>query len=65
MNPQLEKALQELKDIGAEGVPSPDEVMNAADASTWSGAAEGGGHWQLVKHHNDSYTTHTAKEGEE
>lgn len=61
MNKHLAKALMELEDAKALGVPTPYEIMKAKDSSTWSGALHGNGDWKLIKHGKDSYTTNTRK----
>lgn len=62
MNQYLLKALEELEDLEAEDVPEVDEIMEAEDDSEWSGTTEDGGHWKLIKHHKESYTTSTEKD---
>jgi len=54
MNAQLANAFRELRAAGALGVPSEEEVQSAPDGQLWHG--EG---WDLIKHREVSYTTHT------
>lgn len=57
MNPPLEQALQELRDFGAQGLPSVDEIEAAAEGSTWTGTSAQGNAWELVKNNAESYNT--------
>ena len=60
MNEHLAKALKELEDAHAEGIPSPDEVIDAPDETEWSGAIGESGHWTLIKNSIESYTSNTS-----
>ncbi len=57
MNPHLEKALNELKEAGADGIPTHEEVLNAMDDSEWAGAISDHGDWTLIKESENSYRT--------
>ncbi len=62
MNAQLANAFRALQEAGAAGLPSEEEVMAAAEGATWSGKLGNGKEdqvWELVKHGEESYTTHT------
>lgn len=61
MNEHLAKALKELEEAHAAGMPTPDEVMAAPDGTEWSGKITDGGDWALIKHSSESYTNNTRK----
>ena len=62
MNEYLEKALSELNNTKAEGLPPIDEITKAKDSSIWSGLLHNGGKWELIKHHEHSYTSSSWKD---
>ena len=62
MTEQLQHALKELEEAGALMVPDTAEIEAAPAETHWSGDCEPAGSWELVKHREDSYTTHTNSE---
>lgn len=55
MNSNLQKALSELKEVGAQGLPSSSEVEAAKDGSSWNGKKATGDDWSLIKNNENSY----------
>jgi len=57
--PQLQAALEELTQAGAQGLPSVDEVeafeTTPEKKGRWSGTRENGAPWELIKNSPTSY----------
>lgn len=55
MNPNLQKALEELQSAGAQGLPEQSAVESAQDGMAWSGQKSNGEPWSLTRNNEDSY----------
>lgn len=55
MNTQLQNALTELTEAGAQGLPDASKVEAAKDDTTWNGQKKDGNPWSLTKNNETSY----------
>ena len=55
MDVALQKALDDLRSIGARRLPSPAMVETAPDRMTWKGRTATGRSWELRKNARESY----------
>ncbi len=55
MNARLSAALSELRNTGAQGLPSSSAVESAKDGYTWNGKKSNGDPWSLTKNNENSY----------
>jgi len=56
INPHAQKALAELRDAGAHGMPSEVNIETAKDGTHWKGTKRNGDPWELIKNNDDSIT---------
>ncbi len=55
MNAKLQGALVELRQAGAQGLPSESAVEAAKDGTTWNGKKSNGDPWGLTKNNANSF----------
>lgn len=54
-------ALNELNTVHhAKNLPTLSDMNGAADHSSWNGDLPNGGHWQLTKNGQESFSSHTS-----
>jgi len=52
----LQRALNEIRASGAQGVPYESEIQDAKDGTVWHGKKLSGGDWELTKNSEDNYS---------